>query len=118
MDCIELRGLRFHAYHGVMEQERNVGNEFEVDLLMEFDATRAMEHDSLGGTIDYTEVVSLVEREMANPSKLLEHVAYRIRQSILLRFARISHISVRVTKLAPPLSRQIESVSFRTDYQR
>ena len=29
---IHLRGLRFHAFHGVMAQERMVGNDYEVDL--------------------------------------------------------------------------------------
>lgn len=118
MDCIELRGLKFYAYHGVLEQERIVGNEFEVDLYMGFDATRAMEHDSLGGTIDYADVIALVEKEMDIPSKLLEHVAWRIRQSLLLRFPRLLSLKVAITKFAPPVSRQLQAVTFRTEFHR
>ena len=33
MECsVKLERMRFYAYHGVMEQERRVGNDFEVTL--------------------------------------------------------------------------------------
>ena len=32
---IFLRNVRFHAYHGVLEQERSVGNDYVVNIVAE-----------------------------------------------------------------------------------
>ena len=33
---IELKGLRFHAFHGVLPQERTVGGDYEVDISVDY----------------------------------------------------------------------------------
>lgn len=115
MESITITGLRITAYHGVMPQERRVGNQFIVDIRLDVDAKKAMESDDLSGTVNYAEVIEIVKHEMAIPSKLLEHVAARIRQALNLRYgARINGGSVTVSKLAPPISVQLDSVSFTT----
>ena len=40
---IKLNGMRFYAYHGVMPQERKVGNQFIVNLEIEAPVERAVE---------------------------------------------------------------------------
>ena len=40
--CIELRGLAFYAYHGVLPEERQRGNNFVVDLTIEADISKAI----------------------------------------------------------------------------
>ena len=62
---IFLKNIRFHAYHGVLEQENMVGNDYLVNLSLEYDFTRAMQTDELSGTINYAEVYELLKREMA-----------------------------------------------------
>ena len=42
---IFLKNIRFHAYHGVLEQENTVGNDYLVNLSLEYDFTRAMQTD-------------------------------------------------------------------------
>ena len=42
-----LRGLRFHAYHGVAAQERLVGNDYEVDVRLHVDVEKAMVSDDV-----------------------------------------------------------------------
>ena len=75
---IYLKNVRFHAYHGVLPQETQVGNDYVVNLEVKYDFSRAMETDELAGTINYAELYELVKEEMEKPSKLLEHVAGRI----------------------------------------
>ena len=29
-----LKNLRFHAYHGVLEQERTIGNDYELTVMI------------------------------------------------------------------------------------
>ncbi len=116
MESIEIRGLRITGHHGVLEQERRVGNEFSIDVvLLLADVDEAMENDTLAHTVNYAEVVSIVKEQMALPSKLLEHVAARIRRAICSRFPeKISGGAVTVAKLAPPIPAQLDYVSFTT----
>ena len=56
---ISMPRMRFHARHGVMPQEQQVGGEFMLSLVLHIDgrnAHHALCHDELGGTINYAEV--------------------------------------------------------------
>lgn len=117
MESITITGLRLTAYHGVMPQERRVGNQFMVDIRLDVDVKKAMESDDLSGTVNYAEVIDIVKHEMSVPSNLLEHVAARIRQALILRYeSKLIGGSVTVSKLAPPISAQLDSVSFTTQW--
>ena len=100
---IELRGLNFFAYHGVLPEERKQGNTFVVDLSLEANLSRAICTDELGDTINYASVYEVVRREMDIPSQLLEHVCGRIATALLDEFAAIQRVSVCVVKNNPPL---------------
>ena len=49
---IELKSMRFYAYHGVDPQEIRVGNWFIVDLMVTVDLVQAIENDNLDSTIN------------------------------------------------------------------
>lgn len=101
---IEIERLRVYAYHGVMPQERRVGNWFEVTVRLSYpvDETGGIT-DEISGTVNYAEIAEIISREMSTSSRLLEHVAARIRSCLLRRFPCISSGMVRVAKLTPPL---------------
>ncbi len=103
---ISLKKLRFHAYHGVMPQEREVGQDYEVDVtlhLLDAAAVGALLHDQLDATVNYAEAHEEIRREMAQPSALLEHVAFRIAHSLLTRFSKTESVDVSITKICPPI---------------
>lgn len=100
---IELRGLIFRAYHGVLPEERERGNTFVVDLLLDADVHRAVFTDELCDTVNYAEVYEVVAREMTVPSQLLEHVCGRIATALLDAFAALRRVRVSVTKKNPPI---------------
>ena len=88
---IILDGMKFYSFHGVMPQENTVGAEYKVSLDIETDFSTAAETDSLEGTINYAEIYEAVKHEMSIPSKLLEHLAYRIsKQDFKTAFQRLS----------------------------
>ncbi len=102
---ILLRDLRFYARHGVLEQERTVGNAYTVNLTLRLsDAGAAVFDDHLDGTISYAEVYALVREEMHTPSSLLEHVAGRILRRLFETFDLLEHAVVEVCKDNPPMS--------------
>ena len=108
---ILLEEMRFFARHGVCEQERQVGNWFEVNLTISADFSRACYSDNISDTINYAEVYQLISEEMQQPSNLLEHVAGRIMDVLQSRFPTITKIELKLSKLHPPIHGEIEKAS-------
>ena len=111
MGIIEIEGMKFYAFHGHFEAEQIVGNEFIVDLRLETDCNKAAISDNLVDALNYQVVYEIVKREMAQPSKLLENVAKRILDSLKFQFTSIINVSVKISKMNPPMGGEIEKVS-------
>lgn len=100
---IELKKMRFYARHGVMEQERAVGNDFEVTVEVTYDGGEAAETDDVASALNYAEIAGAVKEVMAEPAALLERVALSIRERLTGRFPQIKSGRVKVTKVMPPI---------------
>ena len=100
---ISLRNVRFHAFHGVMPQERKVGADFLVNLRVGYPLEQAMQSDEVGDTLNYAALYEVVKAEMMQPSNLLEHVAGRIADAIVKRFPQVTSIDLDLTKQNPPM---------------
>lgn len=101
---IELEGMEFHAFHGVLEHEKLEGNLFIVDFKGEVDMSKAAESDQLEDTLNYALIYDAVAKEMETPSELLEHVAGRIIKAIAADYPQLESFSVRVSKKQPPVA--------------
>ena len=101
---IELEGMEFHSFHGVLEREKVTGNLFVVDFRGVLDMRAAAESDALEDALNYAEIYDVVAAEMAVPSDLLEHVAGRIVKAIAEKFPEFVSFSVRVSKKRPPVA--------------
>ncbi|MCL1942420.1 MAG: dihydroneopterin aldolase [Candidatus Azobacteroides sp.] len=108
---ILLENMQFFARHGLYEEERLIGNRFEVNLKIKADLKNAAENGLVSDTINYAEVYDLVAKEMHQPSDLLEHLAGKIIKSLRKQFPDILEIEIKVSKLNPPLKGQIEKAS-------
>ena len=53
---IELEGMEFHSFHGVLEREKLTGNLFVVDFKGELDMRAAAESDALEDALNYAEI--------------------------------------------------------------
>ncbi len=100
---VNLDNLRFHAFHGVLPQERMTGNDYVVSLHIKYDFSKAMRSDDVADTLNYAEVYQVVDREMKKPSLLLERVAGRIGESLFVQFPEIEEIQLKVVKQNPPM---------------
>ncbi len=116
---IAVNRIKVYARHGVSPQERTVGADFYVSVsaLVDVDAS-AWRDDQLEGTADYSRFVSIVRREMAVPSKLLEHVAARIASSVLAECPSVRKVSVTIEKENPPLGVLCDGVSIKLEQER
>ncbi len=109
---IEINKLKVYAYHGVLDQENRIGNDFNVSIKLYYPISRAMINDSLSGTINYAEVIDIIKSTMKTPSHLIENVIERIRIAILNRFPLIEGGVISIEKLSPPIANsQLESVA-------
>jgi dihydroneopterin aldolase/2-amino-4-hydroxy-6-hydroxymethyldihydropteridine diphosphokinase len=113
MDHIQLRGLRAVGTHGVLPEERQRAQPFEVDIDIEADLTEAGRSDDLADTVDYGAIALLVAAEVeGRHADLLEHLADRIACAVLaVAGGRATAVSVTLRKLRPPLPVDLSSVS-------
>lgn len=103
MGKVFVKNIRLHAYHGVLQQERVIGNDYLVSVSVTCSLGNAVKSDSVDDTINYAAVYELVKEEMAVPSNLVEHVAGRIAQRVLDRFSLADEVTVEVVKVNPPM---------------
>lgn len=108
---VEIDRLRVYARHGVAEQERIVGNTFEVSARLRYPLGKACSDDSIADTLDYGEAIALIRREMRESSLLIEHAAWRIVNALTTRFPLIEGGMVKVTKVTPPCGVEVKGVS-------
>jgi dihydroneopterin aldolase len=108
---IELKEMVFYAYHGVMDQERKVGNTYTVNLKLYADFIQALKTDRLEDTLDYAAVYAVVKAEMDIPSNLLEHVAGRIINRLTETFPTVSCIEIRLAKQNPPIDGEMKEAA-------
>lgn len=94
------------AFHGVLPEEKTNGNTFRVNVSVEAADPVGIDTDRIEDTMNYQLLYDIVQREMAIPSDLLEHVAGRIRKAIIEVFPN-SKITVAVSKKNPPLGGRV-----------
>lgn len=101
---VEVNDLRIYAFHGVLEQERKVGNNFEVTVHVRCRIMdQAMADDSIEDTINYADIVGIIKQVMSRPSSLIENVAWRIMNELRTAFPQIIGGYLRIAKLKPPI---------------
>jgi dihydroneopterin aldolase len=108
--AIRLEGLRVLGCHGVLPEEQDRAQPFEIDLCLTAEV-QGTDTDQLEDTIDYGTVAETVERIVRTESHaLLEHLANRI-ASECGKDERVRRVDITVRKLRPPLPVDIGSVS-------
>lgn len=108
---IVLESMRFYAYHGVMPQERKVGNHFVVDVTLVAPLEKAVMSDDLEDTMNYAVVYEVIKEQMEIPSNLIEHVAGRIINALKERFPQLEEVELKLSKLNPPFNGDISCAS-------
>ena len=111
MTKILVEGIKLYAYHGCMKEESVIGGNYIVDICMEANMSKPAKTDNLNDAIDYVTVYEIVKKEMAVRSKLIEHVAKRIINKLKKQFPKTDTITIKLTKLNPPIEGDVEKVS-------
>ncbi len=103
-DRIELRAMRFEGRHGVLPEEQDRAQPFEVDVVLELGLVAAGRRDDLARTVDYGAVFEIARAIVEGPRvALLETLAERIAAAVLAAHLSVVAVTVRVRKMEPPL---------------
>lgn len=100
---ITIDRLEIYAFHGVLEQENEVGNLFLVSVNLEYDFTKAAETDDLSYALNYAELTEIVVETMRHPRKLMETVAMDLKNKIMARWPEVVSGSISISKPHPPI---------------
>jgi dihydroneopterin aldolase len=94
---IQLNDVKFYGYHGLYKEEQKVGNNFIVNLSIEFIPV-SHKITSISETIDYVQVYHLVNTRMQITTPLLETIVGDIADSIFEKFSIAQKINIQITK--------------------
>jgi dihydroneopterin aldolase len=112
-DQLKLSGMEFFARHGVLPQERQLGQRFLVDCTLCLDLEAAASCDDLAAGLDYAAVYQVVEATVTahKQHQLIESLAHAVVQCVLAEFAQVQQVEVTVHKPQAPLPGIVADVS-------
>lgn len=111
-DRITLTGVRAWAHHGVLDHERELGQAFHADVVMDLDLQSAGDSDELDDTVDYGAVAAVVHDRLVTPRRdLVEAVAAGIARAVLDHDGRITRVEVTVHKPDAPVPVPVADVA-------
>ena len=118
MDKIYLKNIKIYAYHGCLEEEKKIGSDYLVNLIVHADLSLSCESDELKDTVDYVALLDIVKNQMKKRANLLENVADRVVNKIISKFPSVRKAVVKIAKLNPPINGNIDEVVIKREKKR
>ena len=111
MDQITIEKLTVFGNHGVYPEENKLGQKFLVSLVLYTDTRKAGLNDELESSINYGDVSQYVRQFFEeNTFKLIERVAEKLAEGLLLRYSLLEKVDVKIEKPWAPIAIPVESV--------
>ena len=105
MDKIIMENMAFYGYHGVLQEEKTLGQKFFVDAYLYLPLKKAGETDDLNFSVNYGEVYETIKGIITNERfDLLEGLAERICSGIFSSYPAVQKLQIRVKKPEAPVS--------------
>jgi 7,8-dihydroneopterin aldolase/epimerase/oxygenase len=111
LDRISITGLRVRGRHGVFEDERAAGQEFQVDATLWLDTHAAAAADDLTMTADYGVIAGQLAQIVAGePVALIETLASRLAAACLAD-AAVRDVEITVHKPQAPVGVPVSDIA-------
>ena len=112
MDEIFIRDLEIFARHGVLQEEKNLGQKFIISAALRFDCRRAGKRDELSESINYAKVCHYMEELLQEKSfDLIEAAAEYLCERLLLKFAPLlQEVELSLKKPWAPVGMHLDTV--------
>jgi dihydroneopterin aldolase len=103
LDRVLINDIKVFAYHGLLPEEIERGQDFFIDLELRLDFSEVSDSDDISGTVDYAavseSVAALASTERYN---LIETLAEKIAERVL-SFEPVQSVTVTVRKPRAPI---------------
>ena len=114
MDQLRIKDLEVYAYHGVFAAEKELGQRFVLDLILDYDMTRAAKTGNLTASIHYGELAQeLVKWCQESKEDLIETLAYQLIGKIFQSYDLVEKVSLEVKKPWAPVPLPLDTCSVK-----
>ena len=107
---IRLNNIQLYGWHGVSDDEKRIGQEFEVDVEILLNLTSSIASDDIKKTVDYSELYRFIVSKFSEKKyNLIETLAHNITMSILKEFL-VKSCKVSIRKPSAPIDGILDTV--------
>lgn len=119
MDQLRIKDLEVYAYHGVFAAEKELGQRFVLDVLLDYDMTRAAKTADLSASIHYGELAQqLAKWCLESKEDLIETLAYQLVDKIFQTYDLVERVSLEVKKPWAPVPLPLDTCSVKLERQK
>ncbi|MGL4761841.1 MAG: 2-amino-4-hydroxy-6-hydroxymethyldihydropteridine diphosphokinase [Sarcina sp.] len=111
MDKIVIKDFEIFGYHGVFGEEKTLGQKFILDVVLNLSTEIAAKTGDLTKSVHYGELAHKLEAEFkSNSYDLIETVAEKMTEFILLEYELVKSVRIRVKKPWAPVHRTLDTI--------
>lgn len=119
MHQIILKDLKYYSHIGVFDFEKEQGQAFVVDLILDLGFIEAAKQDDLGKTVNYGEIFQLLENYFTEAKvDLLEFACNEIIEQVLNFDQRINAVDLTLKKPQAPIEGDFAYMAVRQKRKR
>ncbi|MDF2883673.1 MAG: dihydroneopterin aldolase/2-amino-4-hydroxy-6-hydroxymethyldihydropteridine pyrophosphokinae [Clostridiaceae bacterium] len=119
MDKIYIKNLEIFANHGVLDEEKKLGQKFIISLGLSLSLRQAAIHGNLNETVNYAKLCCEIENEFKKEKyDLIETAAEKIAEFILLNYEIVESIKVLLKKPWAPIGKPVEYAAVEIERKR
>lgn len=116
MDKMYIENLQIYGFHGVNQQEKDLGQRFIISAELFLDLREAGDSDNLNKTVNYAELCFEIEEQFTKQKyDLIESTVEKLAEFILLKHEIIERIKLKVKKPWAPIGKPVEYVAVEVD---
>lgn len=116
MDKIYIKDLQVYGFHGVNQQEKDMGQRFMISVELFLDLKEAGDTDDLNKTVNYGELCLVIEEQFKEKKyDLIEKAAEKLAQFILLKYDIVQRIKLKIKKPWAPIGKPLEYAAVEID---
>ncbi len=114
-----MQGMSFYGFTGVHESEKQAGQVFLTDVVLELPLMAACESDNLDDTVSYAQAYEIIRQVYHHESyDLVERLCGEIAKRLFEAFPTVQKLTVTVRKPQAPIDGDFEAMGVRITRQR
>jgi dihydroneopterin aldolase len=111
--------LALHARHGVLPEERTLGQRFFLDIVVTVEIGDALASDKIDDSVNYGALIEAASLAFTGTAfNLIEAAAAAVADDLLKHFPKVAAVQVTVHKPAAPVKAFVADISATVERRR